>query len=197
MRGLHGGAIGVLLTRDPTNLTLSELVALEFPRLQASGGFEERSDPDGNYNCIAFAAGRQDQWWCPGPGVGRYWPPGVPEEPSISAGIAAFRSIGYRECSNGALVAGYEKVALFAKRGEFLHAARQEPATGMWLSKLGQYHDIAHRNVVDVGGESYGEPVCFMRRRLSRGRWISRLRSWSTRIGLQRYAKVTGAPQLA
>lgn len=42
------------------------------------------------------------------------------------------------------------------------HAARQDMKTAMWLSKLGELYDIAHRNVEDVGGEEYGEPVCYL-----------------------------------
>jgi hypothetical protein len=133
-----------------------------FPRLTGSVGYELRSPPDEVYNCIAFAADETDRWWWPI--HGSFWPPGVPRDLTLDAFIAAFETIGYQQCSDDSFEPGYEKVTLYALDGVPKHAARQEPATGMWLSKLGMSHDIAHARTEDVGGGVYGEPVRYLYR---------------------------------
>ena len=121
------------------------------------------------YNCIAWAAGSNTQWWWPS--RKGFWPRGVPREATLSAFLAAFATLGYTECPDGALEAGHEKVVLFALRddgGDLVptHAARQL-ADGRWTSKLGRLEDIEHTNVEDVNGPIYGVPVRFMRRAVS------------------------------
>ncbi len=135
-----------------------------FPNLN-SQNHHITSPPAKRYNCIAWAAGHNNRWWWPsGPG---FWPPGVPREETLSAFLAAFETLGYEECEDGALEAGYEKVALFALRkdGDIkpTHAAKQL-ASGWWTSKLGPQEDIVHREAEDVAGPEYGTPVRFMRR---------------------------------
>ena len=123
------------------------------------------------YNCIAWAIGSDTQWrWPIRP---YYWPPGVPEEETLSAFLAAFATRGYEECKDGSLEAGYERVALFANRtasGDFspTHVARQLP-DGRWTSKLGPCEDIEHVKVEDVNGPAYGTVVRFMRRARAEG----------------------------
>ena len=169
--GLTGDGFGDLSPRRLSQIKLVDVINSGFPRLKASGEYAECSQPDENYNCIAFAAGVDDAWWWPGPIPEHYWPPTAPREETVSACVAAFQSIGYRKCRNGELVAGFEKVVIYGKDDELLHAARQDPETGFWLSKLGKCHDILHHNVADVGGMTYGEPVCYMRRRINASRW--------------------------
>lgn len=125
------------------------------------------SPPTNRYNCIAWAAGCNNQWWWPSDEG--FWPPGVCREESLPEFLAAFETLGYEECEDGAPETGYEKVALFARhdaeRDSLVptHAARQLDG-GWWTSKLGPLEDIAHREVEDVSGTVYGEPVRFMRR---------------------------------
>ena len=97
-----------------------------------------------------------------------FWPRGVSREISLPAFLDVFLTLGYEECQDADLEAGYEKVALFAKLNtsgnlEPTHAAKQLP-DGRWTSKLGPLEDIEHDEVEDVSGPSYGEPVQFMRR---------------------------------
>ena len=118
------------------------------------------------YNCIAWAAGSDTRWWWPS-GKG-FWPYGIPREETLPAFLAAFATLGYEECQDGAVEEGYEKIALYARHNEALdlvptHAARQL-CNGRWTSKLGTQEDIEHLNVEDVNGPAYGSVVRYMRR---------------------------------
>ena len=118
------------------------------------------------YNCIAWAAGSNSEWWWPVRGY--YWPKGVPRIETVGSFEEAFRTLGYRECRDGYLEDGVEKIALFAKCEDRMlkptHAARQMP-DGSWTSKLGTLEDIRHENLDDVSGPRYGVPVKFMSRK--------------------------------
>jgi hypothetical protein len=85
------------------------------------------------YNCFAWAAGDDGNWWCPL----AYWPEGVPREDTLEAFVAAFETRGYAECADSSLEDGYEKVALYAVREAGVdvptHAARQL-VDGRWTS---------------------------------------------------------------
>ena len=91
--------------------------------------YEITSGQDGNYNCIAWAAGSQDAWWSHQPGY--YW---LGERgPDAQSLVELFRILGYEECAGHELEPGYEKVALYARGGEWTHAARQVES-GRWTS---------------------------------------------------------------
>ena len=117
------------------------------------------------YNCIVWAAGEDDRWWWPK--EYGFWPRHAPREETIDAFALAFEILGYRECRDGSLEVGYEKIALYAtKYGNTLkptHASRQL-SDGRWTSKLGRAEDIVHETAQDVNGRVYGEPIRFMRR---------------------------------
>ncbi len=130
------------------------------------------SPKDATYNCIAFAAGDTTRKWDPGmlPEPGYYWPAGALQDDNdgIDALIRAFAQIGYKECRNGDLEAGWQKVALYAsKREDWLHAALQEP-NGEWSSKLGSSYDIRHKTAQCLEGPAYGTVMCFMKKRKPR-----------------------------
>ena len=123
------------------------------------------SPPTRRYNCIAWAAGFDTDWWWPEKEY--FWPQGVPREVTLSAFLAAFETLGYDECQDSALEEGYEKVALFARsdgKGDLVptHAAKQL-SNGYWTSKLGSLDDIEHIKLEDINGPAYGAPVRFMR----------------------------------
>jgi 3'-phosphoadenosine 5'-phosphosulfate sulfotransferase (PAPS reductase)/FAD synthetase len=91
-----------------------------------------------------------------------YWPPGVSLECTVQSFAEAYSRLGFEPCPSASLEPGYEKIALFAKRGEPQHAARQLP-NGSWTSKCGQLEDIEH----DLGaleGDAYGNVEAFLRR---------------------------------
>jgi hypothetical protein len=134
-----------------------------FPLL-APSNHHKTSEQDSGYNCIAWAAGRDDRiWWPDADGFG-YWPISEREE-TIPCFVEAYKSIGYEECERPELEPGFEKIAIYAKpnNGEPTHAARQKP-NGRWTSKMGIYaEDIEHDWGV-LEGPCYGEVVCIMRR---------------------------------
>ena len=129
------------------------------------GNHVETSPTDGNYNCIAWAANDQFNWWWPG--EDGYWPDFAPREETVEAFVAMFRGLGYTECENGELELGFEKVAIYAVRSagrlEPTHTARQL-IDGKWTSKLGPLEDISHDALDGVNGPVYGSAVRYMRR---------------------------------
>jgi hypothetical protein len=133
----------------------------EFPGL-AESPFEVTSEPDPNYNCIAWAAGDTEHFWWPGLGPGCFWPPSVPRATTRVAFVRAFQKIGYRPCTGPEPEDGFEKIALYELDGSPTHAAKLL-ANGRWSSKLGRFHDISH-SLDGLNGQQYGEPVLFMRR---------------------------------
>ena len=121
--------------------------------------YEITSEQDGTYNCIAWAAGYDDRWWSHQPGY--YW---IGERGADAQFLVElFGILGYEECSGHDLEPGYEKVALYARDGEWTHAARQLES-GRWTSKLGMYEDVAHTTLDSLSGDLYGDLHCVMRR---------------------------------
>lgn len=115
------------------------------------------------YNCIAWAAGDDTDWWWPSPQ--HYWPEGVSIEETIASFQAMFEQLGYQECATDELETGFEKVAIFAKDDLPTHAARQLP-NGNWTSKLGVWQDIEHQSLNALAGNAsiYGEVALILRR---------------------------------
>jgi hypothetical protein len=130
-----------------------------FPRL-TDINYRVTSPASPQYNCVAWSAGDILHWWEPHV----YWPtPVAPGENGIGVLDQAFRSLGYIECDDDSLEAGFEKVALYGSVLYWSHAARQLP-TGKWTSKLGKMEDIEHNTPDDVTGGAYGEVVQLMKR---------------------------------
>jgi hypothetical protein len=119
-----------------------------------------------DYNCIAWAANDNEQWWWPN-GPRTYWPKGVTKALSRAAFQEAFATLGYSVCNDGTHEPGFEKVVFYEKDGEIKHAARQE-TDGIWASKLGPHYDIRHHSpeaLEDFGGVGeYGFAVSYMKR---------------------------------
>lgn len=127
----------------------------EFPGID----YTITSEEDDAYNCVAWAAGHNDDWWSHSEGYRWIGERGA----SVQSLILLFNTLGYAECDSDAQEAGYEKVALYAKDGDWTHAARQL-ANGRWTSKLGMYEDIEHVSPEDMSGDLYGDVHCIMRR---------------------------------
>jgi hypothetical protein len=123
--------------------------------------------PCGGYNCIAWAAGKTDQWWWPINDPCAFWPiPLDPVEPeSLEQFIKAFESEGYTVCKNAKFQNGFEKVAIYVDDlGDPTHAARSLPS-GMWTSKMGNAEDIEHTDPTVVEGKKYGKAKAYLRRK--------------------------------
>src|SRR6476659_5089651 len=89
-----------------------------FPNL-AAGSYQETSDWSAHYNCIAWAAGSDKEWWWPA--AGYYWPRRVPRETTLAAAIAAFQTLGYVECDGGEVESGFEKIVIYTLGERFTH----------------------------------------------------------------------------
>jgi len=137
-----------------------------FPRLGQSG-YQITSPADADYNCVAWAAGENRQWWWPGPDHEReYWSAGAAREATLVAFQAAFALLGYAVCASTDAEAGFEKIAVYADaQGKPRHAARQV-VSGRWTSKLGRGPDIEYP-LIDLEGDEYGSVVLTLRRAIS------------------------------
>ena len=137
----------------------------KFPNL-TTGNSVITSNPDNNYNCIGWAAGKTDEYWWP---IGQeYWPQKVDRTLTVAAFVQAFGTVGYVKCKNGNCEEGSEKIAIYVSKavdGKWVpeHAARQL-IDGRWTSKMGLDEDIEHQSLNDVCGPEYGKVVRFMRR---------------------------------
>jgi hypothetical protein len=122
---------------------------------------------DVSYNCINYAAGRDDAWWCPlNPQDGATWPDGVPAKWDVESLVILFNQLGYEVCEDADLEEGSEKVAIFCEDdGRPTHAARQL-STGAWKSKLGEWEDIEHKTLRCLEGDhpAYGSATTFLKR---------------------------------
>jgi hypothetical protein len=136
-----------------------------FPGLRVTP-YREMSPRTPAYNCIAFAAGDDANWWWPtnNPGdVPRFWPAGVPREETLAAFVAAFAMLRFAPSDSEVPEPGFEKVALFVDgRGVPTHAARQLP-TGLWASKFGAWEDIEHE-LHALEGDIYGTVGLLLKR---------------------------------
>jgi hypothetical protein len=136
-----------------------------FPRINKKNHTVE-SDRDGNYNCIAYAAGSTTIKWWPVFAKDAFWPPGIPYSETLDAFTRAFGTLGYAECQDGAYVEGVEKIAIYTtdgtRGGTPTHAARQV-SQATWASKLGGSYDIHHKERA-VSGGLYGDIAVFMQR---------------------------------
>ena len=154
---------------DNESGTMQELEELKraaalFPHL-ANSGVQATSPRTKNYNCIAWAAGETNKWWWPR-GPKSYWPSKAPRSLAVNTFITVFADRGYESCDDGDLQEGFEKVAIYAERGNVTHMARQLPS-GQWTSKMGRGIDIEHETLEALEGGSYGAVVHYMRRVLS------------------------------
>src|SRR5262249_28811913 len=154
--GCGGGAPKDTSQARDSTMRAAQIAAI-FPGLK-DVSWRKSSRPDRKYNCIAFAAGDESNFWDP---VGRFWPLGVRRSHDLDAAIDAFRARGYHLCADGCLEAGIEKIAIYEQRGYWKHAAIQL-ATGGWKSKLGAEDDIEHATPEALLGDLYGERLHFM-----------------------------------
>jgi hypothetical protein len=118
----------------------------------AVDGYDERSERDPDYNCVAWAVDQNAVIWWPFPDaedIGVFWPAGVDRAETVQAFVAALAPVGYADCGmDGTLVPGVEKVAIYATESAGVimpqHLAWQME-TGVWSSKIGvRGRDIVH-----------------------------------------------------
>jgi hypothetical protein len=128
-----------------------------------SEGYDAVSPETWSYNCIAFAADKDTQWWWPDADGDADWPI-ARREVTLDCFIEAFETLAYKKCRSARQRRGFEKIAIYALAGEPTHAAKQLP-DGRWKSKLGPWEDIEHNTLKAVEEYIYGKAVVFMERR--------------------------------
>ena len=138
------------------------LIETLFPNL-AHAGYRVTSSASLVYNCLAWAAGDDQQWWEPVSGPGYYWPDGVSRAYTIEALLSVYQTLGYSLCSDSTLEVGFEKVALYGNSEGYTHAARQLN-DGKWTSKLGHLEDIIHDSLNALEGAEYGSLLHILKR---------------------------------
>jgi hypothetical protein len=147
--------------RKELYLAVADLESL-FPKLK-DVGYERTSPESAEYNCVAWAVRKQDQWWESAPGY--YWPVAVSVySQSIESVVIALKSLDFSVCENVEVEVGYEKVAIYGQDGEYTHVARQLPS-GKWTSKIGGLEDIEHGSLEALVGIEYGIVAKILKRK--------------------------------
>jgi hypothetical protein len=133
-----------------------------FPRLKACN-FRITSHQSASYNCIAWAAGVNDDWWEYRRGY--TWPYATRAE-TIDAAVEVFVAQGYEKCDNDTLESGCQKIAINGDEYGYTHAAKQLES-GHWSSKLGKLQDIEHKNLSALTEGDYGEAKQILRKKIA------------------------------
>jgi hypothetical protein len=108
--------------------------------------------------------GQEDKRWDPLPPGVYYWPDNITRSYELESSIRAYGTEEFRNCANGALVEGVEKIAFYLNPYGFVeHVARQLP-DGRWTSKIGDHEDITHASIDALSGDEYGQARHFMER---------------------------------
>lgn len=149
-------------------MTLRHLIASMFPHLSAEHVVPD-SPKDVNYNCVAWALGRNDQWIWPFPSGPwpRAWPDGVPEEETVEAFSLLLAHYGWQPVA-GSVYENFDplladQLLLYVHDGSVRHIARYL-GDGWWTSKLADFVDIRHRGLNSLQGDAYGLPELLYRR---------------------------------
>lgn len=134
----------------------------QFPLIKKTG-YKITSPEDDNYNCIAWAAGRNDVFINPHPDY--FWPSNLPYSVALSIFIKLYESYGYTICKSTVYERGFEKIAIYVLENTdtVTHVARQIKS-GKWTSKLGKYKDIEH-TLEGLTKSSYGKVAVIMIRK--------------------------------
>ena len=92
-----------------------------------------------------------------------FWPENVNPDNGVDDWVAALKTVGFNECTDGSFEPGSVKVAILGRGDTAEHATRQL-ASGKWVSKLGELEDIEHDRPETVGGGDYGEVLRYLSR---------------------------------
>lgn len=147
-----------------------------FPKLIGDKDFKIVKAPSPDYNCFSWAANHDNVFWQPLPidkrhlvsfdGVSYDWPFGAAADCKLSTMISIFSALGYMECVDGSLEAGFRKIAFYGTEDEVTHAARQLISgkdRGKWTSKLGTWFEIQHGDATTIEGNDYGSVIKYLK----------------------------------
>lgn len=136
------------------------------PTLSSDSEYAVTSPSTRDYNCIAWALGRNDIWYWPPLGVtpeeDEYWPAGIADNEKIETLVQAMQTEGFMKCEDSSIELGYTKIALYSRNGIATHACRQL-SSGLWTSKMGPLHDVQHTTPENLEGKFYGKVYCYMK----------------------------------
>lgn len=142
---------------------MSDVIERVFPNLKSTG-YSIESNKSKDYNCIAWAAGKNDRCWWPDQFNIGFWPDGILRDEALEAFKPAFEELGYSVCKSADFIEGFEKIAIYVdSRGKPVHAARQISEKN-WTSKLGKAEDIYH-TINGLDDSLYGSVALIMKRR--------------------------------
>ena len=154
---------------DTSNRPMSRYPLQYFPNL-GPDNHRITSNMSREYNCVAWAAGIDNQQLWPNGGEEITaepevtWPEGVRNDESVAALVDYFASLGYELCESPDYENGFLKVAIFAKDGCPTHASRQLPSR-KWTSNMGfRGVDIEHADLECIAGNQYGAALAFLKR---------------------------------
>lgn len=142
----------------------------DFPKLREPGYFQQNSNPDPKYNCIAWALWIGDLFVASDNVPWHWWPDGIDRDFSEDALIECFKFFGFEETDDNAIEQSYDKVALYSLNGKWTHAARVIENDN-YHSKFGYNVDGFHKSG-DILSSKYGTVYKFMKR-LQANRQIS------------------------
>ena len=151
------------------NAYAKEQLEQQFPYL-AHEGYTITSPDTIDYNCVAWAAESEDEWWWPDAMGQEYWSAGVPREETLSAFVAAFETVGYEICKSPSQEPNTLKIAIYGDANNIPRHIARQLATGEWTSKIGQYEDIRHSTLEALTGEfpAYGQVIQIMKKTVAR-----------------------------
>ena len=139
-----------------------------FPNLENDKHFKITSKRDQSYNCIAWAAIKDDIIWWPHdkPIDGTDWPYGLERINTLEVFTNLFGNMGYEICESSDYEVGFQKIAIYHNPDtkKCTHASRLR-SDGFWTSKLGPEQDIIHGDPSSVEGEYYGIVARLMKRK--------------------------------
>ena len=135
------------------------------------------------YNCVAWAAGSDTEWWESDPegdfGFKTYWPKHLSDSDTVDGWVELFQSkLDYKLSSPSDIhyERGVEKVAIYGvcENNKWIanHVARQV-GRNKWTSKLGDGHRIEHETLDCLAGydcDEYGEIVAILRKKKTYGK---------------------------
>ena len=134
----------------------------DWPRLSNDAGYRngDVSEATEEYNCFAWAIGRNDIRLDASDEPCSHWPTGIEPSLYINSYVEVYSSEGFKVCDDPTLEEGYLKIVLYEDRfsGEAVHAARQLP-NGCWTSKMGFIEDISHQDLASL--EGYNGGLCW------------------------------------
>ena len=114
------------------------------------------------YSCLAHAIHRYDRVIWPDEDETCAWPEQLERKETLAVFREFFRLCGYRDCVDGRLQLGTEKIVLYKDQiGLVVHVARQLK-NGHWSSKLGSLADIEHISDRTIESAAYGDVAHYM-----------------------------------